>query len=128
MLNKCIFIGRLTMDPELRYTQGGAAVCSFSLAVERSFTNAQGEKEVDFIEHVAWKKLAETVANNLEKGRLVATECRIEQQRWEKDSKKYSKLVAVAESVRFLDWPKKEGQQTDFPGTEVDIPPENLPF
>ncbi len=68
MLNKVILIGRLTRDPELRYTPGsGVAVCSFGLAVERPFTNKQGDRDVDFINIVVWRKQAEHCANHLEK-------------------------------------------------------------
>jgi len=68
MLNRIILIGRLTRDPELRYTAGGNAVASFSLAVDRPFQNQQGEKETDFIDIVVWRKLAETVSAHLHKG------------------------------------------------------------
>ena len=74
MLNKAILIGRLTADPELRYTQSGTAVANFRLAVDRPFTNQAGEREADFIPIVVWDKQAETCANYLSKGRLVAVE------------------------------------------------------
>lgn len=135
MLNKIILIGRLTQDPELRYTPSGNAVASFGLAVERPYTNQAGEREVDFITIIVWRKLAETVANHLQKGRLVAIDGRIQQQRWEKDGQKYSRLVVVAENVKFLDWPKDGGNQSVSQGgishsfgTEVDIPMDDLPF
>lgn len=73
MLNLVVLIGRLTHDPELRYTPGnGTAVTTFDLAVDRPFTNKQGEREADFIRIVTWDKLAETCANYLQKGRLIA--------------------------------------------------------
>ncbi|PSR21882.1 MAG: single-stranded DNA-binding protein, partial [Sulfobacillus thermosulfidooxidans] len=72
MLNKVVLIGRLTRDPELRYLPNGTPVTGFALAVDRPFTNAQGQRETDFIDIVAWRKLGEIVANNLTKGRLVA--------------------------------------------------------
>ena len=65
MLNRVILIGRLTRDPELRYTPSGVAVAQFTLAMDRPFTNQQGEREADFIPIVTWRKLAETCANYL---------------------------------------------------------------
>ena len=69
MLNRVILIGRLTKDPELRYTPNGVAVTTFTLAVERNYTNQQGQREADFINIVTWRNLAETVANYLKNGR-----------------------------------------------------------
>ena len=85
MLNKIIVIGRLTRDPELRYTGSGTAVCNFSLAVEREYKNKDGDKDVDFIDIVVWRKQAETVADHLNKGRLVAVEGRLQIRNWEDD-------------------------------------------
>lgn len=140
MLNKVILIGRLTRDPELRYTPGGTAVASFGLAVERPFANQQGEREVDFIDIVVWGKTAETCANHLGKGRLVAVDSRIQARTYEaKDGQKRRVVEVVAETVRFLDWPKegggsgatgtlnKDNQRNSF-GTEVDVPYDDLPF
>ena len=78
MLNTVILIGRLVRDPELRYTTSGAAVANFTLAVDRPFTNQQGQREADFIDIVTWRKLAETCGNHLGKGRLVAVEGRLQ--------------------------------------------------
>ncbi len=72
MLNRTILVGRLTRDPELRYTPNGTAVATFTLAVDRRRTNKQGEKETDFINIVTWGKLAENCANYLSKGKLAA--------------------------------------------------------
>ena len=71
MINNTTLVGRLTKNPELRYTGSGIAVASFSLAVERNYTNAQGERETDFINCVAWRGTAETLANFAVKGSLV---------------------------------------------------------
>ncbi|MBS3975968.1 MAG: single-stranded DNA-binding protein [Syntrophomonadaceae bacterium] len=110
MLNKVILIGRLTRDPELRYTPNGVAVATFSLAVDRSFVNQQGQREADFIRVKVWRKLAEVVANNLGKGRLVAVEGRLEVRSYDaQDGTKRYETNVVADEVRFLDWPK-EGQ------------------
>ncbi|MGB9904044.1 MAG: single-stranded DNA-binding protein, partial [Desulfotomaculales bacterium] len=83
MLNKVILIGRLARDPELRYTPGGTAVTRLVLAVDRSFVNRQGEREADFIDVVVWQKQAETCANYLGKGRMVAVEGRLQVRSYE---------------------------------------------
>ncbi|MFW5995767.1 MAG: single-stranded DNA-binding protein [Halanaerobiaceae bacterium] len=107
MLNKVILIGRLVRDPELRYTGSGTPVCNFTLAVERNYTNQQGERDVDFIKIVTWRKLAETCAHHLGKGRLVAVEGRLQirNRKSEKDGRTYVNPEVVARDVRFLDWP-----------------------
>ncbi|MBO8160604.1 MAG: single-stranded DNA-binding protein [Thermosipho sp. (in: Bacteria)] len=111
MLNKVILIGRLTYDPELRYTSSGVAVGSFSIAVDRPYTNQNGEREADFIRIVVWRKLAEVCANNLGKGRLVAVEGRLQIRNYETDSGDKRKVAeVVAENIRFLDWPKNNEQ------------------
>ncbi|TDX51795.1 single-stranded DNA-binding protein [Orenia marismortui] len=105
MLNKVILIGRLGADPELRYTPNGTAVCNFSLAVERDYTNQQGERDVDWVDIVVWRKQAETCANHLEKGRLVAVEGRLQVRYYETNEGQRRKVTEiVANSVRFLDW------------------------
>lgn len=107
MLNRVILIGRLTRDPELRYTPNGVAVASFGIAVERPFANQQGEREVDFINIVVWRKQAENCANHLGKGRLVAIEGRLQVRSYENsEGQKRTVSEVVADSVQFLDWPK----------------------
>lgn len=108
MLNKVILIGRLTRDPELRYTQNGIPVTSFSLAVDRPFSsNQQGERETDFIDIVAWRKLAETCANHLGKGRLVGVDGSLRIRSYEAaDGQKRRAAEVVAENIHFLDRPK----------------------
>ena len=109
MLNRVILIGRLARDPELRYTTNGTAVASFALASERPFTNQSGERDVDFIDIVVWRKLAETCANHLGKGRLVAVEGRMQTRSYDDNNGVRRKVVeVVAENVRFLDWPKND--------------------
>lgn len=105
MLNKVCLVGRLTRDPELRVTPGtGTQVTTFTLAVDRSFKNKQGEREADFIRIVTWRKLAELCANYLGKGRLVAVAGRIQTRSWEDGTgqRRYSTEV-VADEVVFLD-------------------------
>lgn len=83
MINRTILVGRLTRDPELRYTQGGTAVASFTLAVNRQFTNSQGEREADFINCVIWRKAAENFAKFTSKGSLVGIDGRIQTRNYE---------------------------------------------
>lgn len=110
MINNVTLIGRLTRDPELRKA-GDVPVCSFTLAVDRDFLNGEGERETDFIPVVTWRKLAETCANNLKKGRLVGVTGRIQVRQWEQEGKKRRGMEVVADNVRFLDSGKKdEGQ------------------
>lgn len=78
MINRVVLVGRLTKDPELRYTPSGVAMAKFTLAVNRTFTNQQGEKEADFINCLVWRKQAENVANYLSKGSLAGVEGRIQ--------------------------------------------------
>lgn len=113
MLNNCVIIGRLVRDPEQRYTPSGVAVCNFTLAVERQFTSTDGKRETDFIDIVVWKKLAETCANNLSKGRLVAIQGRLQIRSYD-DNNGIRRKVAeiVAENVRFLDYPKDNARPT----------------
>ena len=76
MLNRVVLTGRLTRDAELRYTQGGTSVASFTLAVDRQFRNAQGERDADFINCVIWRKPAENFANFTHKGAFTDTQLR----------------------------------------------------
>lgn len=105
MLNQVILIGRLTHDPELRYTAGsGIPVTTFSLAVNRPFTNQQGEREADFIKIVTWRKQAENCANYLKKGSMAAVTGRLQIRSYE-DNEGIKRKVAevVADNVTFLD-------------------------
>lgn len=106
MLNRIILIGRLVRDPELRYTSNGTPVCNFRIAVDRNYTNRDGERDTDFIDIVTWRKLAENVAQHLGKGRLVGIDGRLQIRRSEKDNRTYINPEVVAENVQFLDWPK----------------------
>jgi single-strand DNA-binding protein len=100
MLNRVILIGRLTRDPELRYTPNGKAVCSFTLAINRKFKR----EETDFIDVVVWNTLAENCANYLGKGRLAAVEGRIQVRTYEtQEGQKRKVTEVVADDVRFLD-------------------------
>src|SRR5947199_4460730 len=111
MMNKVILIGRLATDPELRYTPSGKAVTSFRLAVDRWMApNAQGEKETDFIDIVAWEQSAEFAANYLGKGRLVAVDGRLQIRSWvAQDGTKRRSAEVVADTLRGLDRPREQG-------------------
>ncbi|WP_307894044.1 single-stranded DNA-binding protein [Bacillus swezeyi] len=112
MMNRTVLVGRLTRDPELRYTQSGQAVASFTLAVNRTFTNQQGEREADFINCVAWRKTAENIANHLKKGSMAGVDGRLQTRNYEDQSgRRVFVTEIVAESVQFLD--PKGGSQAD---------------
>ncbi|MGI2328434.1 single-stranded DNA-binding protein [Planococcus sp. YIM B11945] len=109
MINRVVLVGRLTKDPDLRYTPSGAAVARFTLAVNRTFSNASGEKETDFINCTVWRKQAENTANFLKKGSLAGVEGRIQTGSYEgQDGKRVYTTEVVADSVQFLE-PKSSG-------------------
>ena len=103
-MNKACLTGRLTAKPELRYTDTNVAYARFNLAVNRNFTNEQGEREADFIGCVAWKKTAETVANHLDKGSQIGVEGRIQTGSYDDNNgnKRYTTDIIV-ENITFLD-------------------------
>lgn len=104
MINRVVLVGRLTKDPELRYTPSGAAVATFTLAVNRMYTNQQGDREADFINCVIWRKPAENVANFLKKGNLAGVEGRIQTRSYEgQDGKRVYVTEIQADSVQFLE-------------------------
>ncbi|MBI2264705.1 MAG: single-stranded DNA-binding protein [Armatimonadetes bacterium] len=104
MLNRVILIGRLTRDPEFRFTPNGNPVCTFTLAVDRGYKKAQGERETDFIDIVAWTKLAETCNNFLTKGRLVCIEGRLQIRSYEtQDGQKRKAAEVVASNMQMLE-------------------------
>lgn len=104
MINRVVLVGRLTKDPELRYTPSGVAVCRFTLAVNRTFSNTQGEKEADFVSCIVWRKPAENVANYVKKGHLTGVEGRIQTGSYEgQDGKRVYTTEVVADSVQFLE-------------------------
>lgn len=104
ILNRIVLIGRLTRDPELRYTSNGTPVCNFTLAVERNYTNRNGDRDVDFINIVTWRGLAENCARHLGKGRLVGVDGSLNIRKSEKNDRTYINPEVNADNVRFLDW------------------------
>ncbi len=119
MLNQVVLIGRLTHDPELRYTAGsGVPVTNFQLAVDRPFTNQQGERDTDFIRIVVWRKQAENCANYLKKGRLAAITGRLQVRSYEDNEGVNRKVVeVVADNVKFLERPRSS-DDSSAPGPE----------
>ncbi len=111
-LNRVVLIGRLTRDPELKYTPSGLPVANFTLAVDRNQApNAQGEKETDFIPCVAWRQQAEFAANYLGKGRLVAVEGRIQVRKWQgQDGQTRWATDVICDRVQGLDRPRQDGE------------------
>ena len=104
MLNKIVLMGRLTRDPELRKTGSGTAVTSFTLAVDRDFKTQDGEKEMDFIDIVAWRGTAEFVFKYLSKGRMAVVEGRLQIRNWtDKDGCKRRSAEVVADNIYFGD-------------------------
>lgn len=103
MINRAVLLGRLTKDPELRYTSNGIAVVTFTLAIDRRSTNQQGERETDFIPIVAWRQLGELCANYLKKGQQAAVEGRIQVRNYEnKEGRRVYITEIVADNVQFL--------------------------
>lgn len=104
MINRVVLVGRLTKDPELRYSPNGIASCRFQVAVNRTFQNQQGEREADFISCVAWRKQAENLANYIRKGGLIGLEGRIQTGSYEgQDGKRVFTTDVVADSIQFLE-------------------------
>ncbi len=103
-MNKAFLIGRLTRDPELRYSTSNAAIVNFSIAIDRQYTNNQGQRETDFINIVAFQKQAENIKKYVSKGSLVAVDGRIQTRTYDdKDGKRVYVTEVVADRVQFLD-------------------------
>ena len=123
MLNRITIAGRLVADPELhKTTTAGVSVCSFRVAVDRDYKTADGKREADFINCVAWRGLAETVANNMTKGRLITVDGRLQIREYEaQDGTARRVAEIVADAVHFMD---KKPEAANAPET-VPVP---LPF
>ncbi len=115
-MNRTMLIGRLVKDPELRHVGQDIQLTNFTIAINRQHK----KEETDYFDIVAWRKLAELCEKYLIKGQKAAIEGRLEQQKWEKNGKKFSKVVIVADNVQFLEKPQgKQGEEFD---------PEDVPF
>ena len=114
-MNKVFLIGRLTRDPELRYTGSNTAVATFSLAVNRNFSNQNGEREADFINCVVWDKQAENLVRYQHKGNQIAVEGRIQTRNYDdKDGKKVYVTEVLVNNVNFLDAKSSGNSGNDF--------------
>ena len=103
-----VLIGRLVEDPELRYTDEGSPFSTFTLAVNRNYTNSEGDTETDFLNIISWNRLAENCSQFLKKGRLAAVEGRIQIRKNVEKERTYINPEIVANDVRFIEWPDKE--------------------
>ncbi len=124
MLNRIILMGRLTRDPELRHTQTGTAVASFSLAVDRDFKSREsGEKATDFIDIVAWRNTAEFVSKYFTKGRMAVVEGRLQMRDWtDKEGNKRRSAEVVADNIYFGD-SKRDGDSAGSYAPSYSAPP-----
>lgn len=141
MINRVVLVGRLTKDPEFRTTPSGVSIANFTLAVNRTFTNAQGEREADFINVVVFRKQAENVNNYLFKGHLAGVDGRIQSRSYENnEGKRIFVTEVVADGVQFME-PKSQSQQQSgqvksqqqandnpFANGGADISKDSLPF
>ena len=115
-MNKVCLVGRLTAKPELRYTNSNVAYTRFTVAVNRTFTNNQGQREADFINVIVWRKAAENVANYLDKGSQVSIDGRIQTGSFtDKDGNKRYTTDVVADNVQFLDSKKQNNVPANEP-------------
>lgn len=113
MMNKTLLIGRLTKEPEVRYTPSQKVATSFTLAVNRDYKNADGTRDADFIPIIAWGKIAEMCGNNLTKGTRILVEGRIQVRSYDdKDGSRRWMTEVIAENIRFLD-PKQSDQKAE---------------
>lgn len=115
MLNRVVLVGRLTRDPELRYTPNGIAVANFTVAANRPFRNQQGEQEADFINCVTWRRQAENLANYMRKGSLIGVDGRIQTRSYEaKDGRMVYVTEVLAENIQFLEPRNASSQRTEM--------------
>ena len=119
MLNTVVLIGRLTRDPELRYTSQGTAVTNFGIAVDRGYKTQGDQQTADFFNIVCWNRLAEIVAQYMVKGRLVAVQGRLQSRTVDRDGQRRTYVEVVASTVRFLERPAQsnnfdEGHHPEF--------------
>ncbi|WP_288227975.1 single-stranded DNA-binding protein [uncultured Enterococcus sp.] len=151
MINNVVLVGRLTKDPDLRYTASGTGVATFTLAVNRNFTNQDGNREADFINCVIWRKSAETLANYAHKGTLLGVTGRIQTRSYEnQQGQRIYVTEVVAENFQLLESrgtnqqhknnesnnsngnqpANRNNNQSDdpFSGSSIDINDDDLPF
>ncbi|KGX85695.1 single-stranded DNA-binding protein [Pontibacillus litoralis] len=149
MLNRVVLVGRLTKDPDLRYTPNGVAVANFTIAVNRPFTSQQGSRDADFINCVVWRRAAENLANYMKKGSMIGVDGRLQTRSFDnQEGKRIFVTEVVADSVQFLETKGSSGgsntsgfqpnqnqmnqprQEDPFAnnGEPIDISDDDLPF
>ena len=127
-MNHFVGIGRLTRDPNVKYTKSGKAYASFTLAIDRR-RSADGNQQADFIQCVAWEKTAEVISQYVSKGQKIAVEGRIQTRSYEKDGTKHYVTEVIVQSMEFCD-SKGGGASTTNGGayTGTPVPDEDIPF
>ena len=129
MINNVVLIGRLTRDPELRYTPSNIAVATFNLAVNRNFKNQDGEREADFINCVMWQKSAENLANWTRKGMLIGVTGRIQTRSYEnQQGQRVYVTEVVADSFQILEKRDNSANQSSMDSQMPPFSDDDLPF
>ncbi len=134
-MNKVILMGRLTRDPEVRYTTTGKAVCQFTLAIDRPFSNQEGQREADFIPVVVWGKTAELCGNSLNKGQRILVDGRIQVRNYDaKDGTKRYVTEVIAANIEFIERKSDSANRPaqaateDAPKSEMESFGSSVPF
>lgn len=123
MLNKAILMGRLTRDPELRYTQSNIPVVTFSIAVDRNYSNNGGDRQTDFIDIVAWRKTAEFVSQWFTKGQMIVVVGSIQSRRWQdKNGNNRTSIEVVADEVQFGESKRSRESGESYPNNNGGYP------
>ena len=128
MINKAILVGRLTADPELRTTQSGVSVCSFTVAVDRRFSGNGGERQADFISCVAWRQSAEFIAKYFNKGKLIGVEGSIQTRNYEdRQGNKLTAVEVIVDNASFIGSKAESGGSSSGGFGGYDAPPPPVP-
>lgn len=125
MLNKCIFMGRLAADPELRRTGSGTACCTFRLAVDRDFKGQDGQKATDWLNFVAWRGTAEFITRNFRKGQPMVAETRAQARTYEKDGQNHNVVEFVVDNAYFAGGKQDDRQAPSGYTQDYGYPPED---
>ena len=129
MLNHIVLMGRLCADPELRRTNSGTPVTSFTLAVDRDFKNQNGEKEADFVPVIAWRNTAEFVSKYFTKGRMAVVDGRLQMRNWtDNNGNKRTTAEVVAENVYFGDTKREDSRPSEPEYAEIREEDGDIPF
>ena len=123
MMNKAILVGRLTRDPELKTTGSGVSVCSFTIAVNRRFKNAEGNYDADFINCVAWRQQAELIAKHFKKGDMIGIAGSMQTRNYDRDGIKVYVTEVVVEEIDFVG-----NSKSDKPAESTSFLPDDLPL